>query len=247
MRSRSKCFSSLLLILLLAISFGSLIVKPTSAQSIPMPSVPEFSFAEVAHPFDVPTIYYKDPSTGENITYPGYHSENKTTLLMIRNQPYTHQLSNGTQVNLYYQVRLKYHYEENWHFQFFDPFDYPMQSNEEYTLVPLRLYSLNIYTIEKGTKWDVEVQALIGRIEFFKGQEGGFGDYYAFSGVSGNWSKPQTLTVGQPLPSITTSSSTPTPTTSVPEFPILAIISLLGAILIGTVIVKIKKNILLVK
>jgi hypothetical protein len=64
---------ALALILLLATS-SMLWVESVSAQSIPKPSVPEFSLKYVDHSYDVPTTYGTDPYTGKTIiTQEGYH------------------------------------------------------------------------------------------------------------------------------------------------------------------------------
>jgi hypothetical protein len=74
--------------LLLLLAAASLIaVNSSSAQSIPKPSVPEFSVKLVAHPYDVPpkTTTTIDQYTGEETTttQPGYRVENKSIEVTI--------------------------------------------------------------------------------------------------------------------------------------------------------------------
>ena len=67
----------LLLILIITLSTGSLIIKPASAQSIPKPSVPEFSLKYVDNSYNVAPTTTIDPYTGKTTTIQGYHVDNK--------------------------------------------------------------------------------------------------------------------------------------------------------------------------
>jgi len=80
------------------------------AQSITKPSVPEFTVKLVEHPYDVPTTYSIDKYTGENVTNPGFHVENKKIEISIKNQPSVY----GENYTLYYNVRVKGNFENNW-------------------------------------------------------------------------------------------------------------------------------------
>ena len=76
------------------------------------------------------------------------------------------------------------------------------------------------------------------------------GDGYNFTGVSGDWSSSQTVTIGQtsstsiptytqsPMPTLTQNSTlTPSPTPTVPEFPTWIILPLFAVpILLSTII-----------
>ena len=83
-----------MLLALLALS-NLVMVGSVFAQSIPTPSVPEFSLRFVDASYDVPTTYTIDDYTGQNITHPGYHVENRTIEVRIKNQPFTSYESNG--------------------------------------------------------------------------------------------------------------------------------------------------------
>ena len=78
---------SISLIFVFVLTASSLIiVKPTWAQT--KPSVPEFTVKLEDHSYDVLTTYSIDPYTGENVTHAGYHVENKTIEVTIKNQPF---------------------------------------------------------------------------------------------------------------------------------------------------------------
>ena len=88
--------------------------KPASAQSIPKPSVPEFTVKFVDYSYDVPTTTSIDPYTGKTVTNQSYHVENRTIQLEIKNQPFNSYIANGQNISFYFNVREKGHYEENW-------------------------------------------------------------------------------------------------------------------------------------
>lgn len=204
----SKSFA-LILILVMAISILSLLLlaKPVFAQSIPKPSVPEFTATIISSPADS-------------------HFVNKTIELSIKNQP---AVSNN---GFFYNVRIRIN-DGNWSLLY--PIDdVPSQSSGEYTNLsypsdqPVVEYQYNlgdsIHNLFAGDTVDFQVQAMIGsihrtsnpnatnQIEMYP---------YIFTGEMSNWSSAQTII----MPA--TSALSPTPT--VPEFPTLAILSLLIA------------------
>jgi hypothetical protein len=106
---------ALVLILTMTISSLSLLtVKPANAQTIPKPSVPQFTIETISSPYDVSPTHSIDPYTGQSTTIPSYHVENKTTEIKITNQPFTpYQTTIGDTnwtINLYYNIRLKGHF-----------------------------------------------------------------------------------------------------------------------------------------
>ena len=102
---------------MLAVS-SLIMVETASAQSIPKPSVPEFTLTFVDHPYDVPPKYSTDPYTGKNVTtQDGYRAQNRSIEVIIINQPFTpYEDSNGNQIYLFYNVSIKGHYENNWRY-----------------------------------------------------------------------------------------------------------------------------------
>ncbi len=87
----------------LILILSTLIVESALAQSIPKPSVPEFILKFVAYPYDVPPKYETNPYTGKNeMTQAGYHVENKSIEVIIKNQPLlSTQDASGNYANLY--------------------------------------------------------------------------------------------------------------------------------------------------
>jgi hypothetical protein len=215
-----------------------IMVESASSQTVPNP--PEFTLKYVDHSYDVSPMPSSstDPYTGETTTttIPGYHVENKTIDATITN--------NGAS---YYNFRYKGNYEEKWKYYPFNPdvglgYFYPdgyrvpfQASTSKYTV--LSLYFLP--DIPLNGKIDVQVQALYGN---FRAVPYGHAmllpggptyDFY-FEGEAGDWSSTQTLTISD-------ESVSPSPT--VPEFPITAVLILLVVLpLIATVILRKKKE-----
>ena len=80
--------ATLLVVLILTVS--SLIMAKPACASTPKPSVPEFTLKYVDHSYDVPPTYSTDPYTGKTVmTQAGYHVENKSIEVTIKNQPFT--------------------------------------------------------------------------------------------------------------------------------------------------------------
>jgi hypothetical protein len=193
--------ATLLLITVLAVS-SLIVVKSAFAQSIPKPSVPEFTVKLVAHPYDVPTTYTTDPYTGENITYPGYHVENRSIESTIKNQPSVW----GENYTLYYNVRVKGYFEKNWT----ELQSHSAQSDSKYTVL-----SLPVYYPPKA-QVDFQVEAIIihsyenrvfsddwlAQHPLAEVMQPGLEDIYeqefTIVGTSG-WSETQTVTIPSPV------------------------------------------------
>ena len=222
----SKTFS-LALIVLLAVS-TLLMVKPTFAQSIPKPSVPEFTIEVISSPYDVPpkTTTITNPYTNQTTTTttPGYHVENKTTVVKIKNQlftPYTIQ-QNGANwtINLFYNIHLKGHFSPDWG-------NYRLNNGSgdgnlvqnyaaQYTVVPIDDY------LPTTGQIDVQVQALAGYQQGIDTVPGVPGEQWIITGSASDWSNTQTFTVEE---------NSPSPSPTVPEFSWLAILPLFVAML----------------
>jgi hypothetical protein len=88
------------------------------AQTTPKPSIPEFTLRYSGNSYDVPPrpSTSTNPYTGEitNTTISGYHVDNRTIELAIKNQPFSSYEKNGMIINFYYNVRVKGHYAQNW-------------------------------------------------------------------------------------------------------------------------------------
>jgi hypothetical protein len=173
------------LILLLAAP-GMLWIESVSTQSLPKPSVPEFSVKYVDHSYDVPTTYGTDPYTGKTmVNQEGYHVQNNSVEVVIKNQAFTsYRNENGSLVWLYYRIVSKGHFE-SWEFEKWDsgtinmkmydsyPTGYCVPSDEsENTVVAYGLagngedtaykYNHHLDNVSIGGEVDFMVQAVIG-------------------------------------------------------------------------------------
>jgi hypothetical protein len=240
----SKGFS-LLLVVILAVS-SLLMVESATAQSIPKPSVPEFSVQFVDNSYDVPTTQTIDPYTGQEITNQGYHVEKKSIEVKIKNQPFeTFKNEYDQTINLYYNIRIKGYFEENWTELYRPVYGFPQQSKDsDYTVFSYAWEehgesSIGTWeiTLRAGAKADFQVEAMIGYVA----DAGPFSDRSPreyFEGETSGWSSTQTITIGETSASTSPSSipsstqnTMPTPTPTVPEFSSLVILPLFVSLL----------------
>ncbi|MGD6851480.1 MAG: hypothetical protein ACQCN6_05395 [Candidatus Bathyarchaeia archaeon] len=207
--------SSLILILILAAS--SLMLIQTAFAQIPKPSVPEFTAKFIDHSYDVPTTTSTDPYTGQYVTSEGYHVQNYTVELIIENQPFTPiEIKEGTAVwtaDLYYNVRFKGHFTNEWVVAFFVESPYPKHSNSTFTVLTFGAFSdYRSPQIVPGGQIDFQVQALIGyghRVYDPSQTEQIFMWPWVFTGETSDWSNTQTVTIPN-----SSESASPTPTTT---------------------------------
>jgi len=101
--------------------------------------------------------------------------------------------------------------------------------NSKYTVISIKADYPN------DAKLDFRVQALIGYYVAYGRSVVIFG--YDFYGQESDWSNIQTIAIGE------TSSTSPNPTPTVPEFPILAILPLFAVIPLITTLFLRKKHI----
>jgi hypothetical protein len=235
----NKGFSLILVVVLAASSL--IMVESASAQSIPKPSIPEFTAQIVAYPYDIPTTHSIDPYTGKDITNQGYHVENRSIEVRIKNQPFTTFNDSGWIVDFYYNVRVKGHYAQNWT-ELYNPivnpelysvgsqytiFNYP----EEYSGSEGMHFGIGTFPVRGQV--DFQVEAMMGYVHRVynpnaKEQYNMFP--WVFDGELSGWSNTQTVTI--PETSATPSSSpNPTPTPTVPEFASWTIPLLFGLML----------------
>jgi len=221
MGEASKILSLLLVVMLGAISL--LAVQPSDAQSIPFPSVPEFTAEYVDHSYDVPTTttYYTDPYTGEVKTqiHQGHRVENFTIDVIIKNQVFPESID-GNALAMRYIIQTKGHFEEEWHYARI----IVTQSTSGYTTVALRT---DVYPA--GGKVDIQVNS-------------GLGYYYidwtespaVRSPMASDWSNTQTIT-------IPSSDSSPAPSPTVPELPWFAFLLASLVALLAALVLKCKR------
>lgn len=197
-----------------------LLALPVHAQTIPEPSVPEFTVQITTHSIDTPTTHSTDPYTGETKTSPGSHTETKTLDIKITNQPFTPFESYGTENQVLYNIRYKGHYEdENSWKQLYHDYGFPAQNqSSDYTTFSFYtdgdsayLTTFNSEMRVHGTV-DFQVKAMIGQVTWSKDSLGS--DCYSFFGKESAWSPTETFAFPGNLaltPNPTSLSSNATP------------------------------------
>ncbi len=191
----------------------------TASNAVPKPSVPEFTLKVVAHPYDVPPTYEIDQYTGQNIkTSSGYHVENKSVEVIIKNQPFSSTLDeSGNYTSLFYNIQFKGHYANEWsHAEVCYN-----TSNSAYTLISI---SFEGQDIPDGGQIDFQVRALVGHLKRLISETGILvlpnPYYYEFAGKAGDWSNTQTITIDQSASTTTPSTpSSQSPSNTNPDMP----------------------------
>ena len=200
--------ASLLLFAVLTVSTLLMVKAALASASIPKPSVPEFTVKYVDKSYDVPPTYGIDPYTGKNVTTrDGYHVENFVIEVTIKNQPFP-SVIDGNAASLYYNVRIKGHFAEDWTIYYDGDATNPdrpllVASNSEYTVLSIPLY----YPPEGQV--DFQVQAIIGYHTevWYSIPDTIVGGYVkVFKSEKSSWSDTQTVTIP---PYIPPSSSSP--------------------------------------
>ncbi len=209
---------------ILALAVSSLIMVQTASASAPIPPVPEFSVKYSIDAYNVEPTYKTDPYTGQTvIEQEGYTGYNKTIFTEIKTSQFSSTLdTSGNWTKLYYNVRFKGHYENEWKYYPVDPQDskshgwsYAIASQSGNTIVTLPYWQIG--QIFNGGTLDVQVQALIGHDDItYQGPSpiGGEMTVYRFTGEVGNWSPTQTLTIGSGEVTVTETTASPTPASS---------------------------------
>jgi hypothetical protein len=192
-----------------------------ASASIPKPSVPEFTLKFVDNSYDVPPTYGIDPYTGKNVTtQAGHHVENKSIEVTIKNQPFANS-SDGNTYHLYYNIRTKGHFGQDWTelyhfvsllsspynesnniFSEYVPDTFPHESKSDFTVLILPA------NYPPNSQVDIQVEAIVGHDsqwwEVDHNLAPQIGGHYqpaiAFDTESG-WSNTQTLTISTLSPS----------------------------------------------
>ena len=237
------------LIITIAMSCLTLMMdKPASAQSVPTPSVPQFTVQLVSNPYLIPQTNVTDPYTGQVTIYPSHIDENKSIVVTVKNQQFTStQLSDGNWTGLFYDLRWEPHFIQNdWTYYPVIPANVPnseyvIASQSDYTVIPIPTSWLPA-TYSNGTQIDFQVQALIGYDEpiYASGSTVAGSAGYLFTGQSSDWSPSQTLIFGEPL--TTSPTQTPVLTPTVPELSWLVIVPLLLSVFSVAVMIRHRKQ-----
>jgi hypothetical protein len=221
MGTKSKSFA-LFFTLIMAISSLSLcMVQSAFAQSIPKPSVPQFTIKIIDTSYDVPTTYTIDGYTGENITHPGRHVSQNSIQFTIRNQAFTPNVDGNT-LSLYYIIRTKGHFIEIDKWTIF-----PTLQLDKSGYISAQSGADTVLILPGGLSFpansqiDYQVQAILGYHKIV------YPYMSTFESSSSDWSPTQTLTIlaraDPSTPALPTPTSSPTntitsPTPTVPEF-----------------------------
>lgn len=198
------------IVLILTLATASLMAIASTQAATPKPSVPqEFHITFSAHSYDVAPKYTTDPYTGEKrVTEAGYHAENKTIEVSIKNQPFTpYTDADGNTIGLYYNISYKGQFEDEWH----TLHNHVAATNSEYTVLSKSQFG----EFPDGVKVEFRVQACIGYYTTWQYLMDCY--EYTLHGETSDWSNVQTVTIenNQATPSSTWAlSSTHSPTTS---------------------------------
>jgi hypothetical protein len=220
------------LLLIAVLTASSLLMVKAAPASASTPSVPEFTVKFVDHSYVVPTSTSIDPYTGQQIVHPSYTVENKTIDIIIKNQPFA---PPNNLTNLYYNVRVKGHFGENWTEL------YSISNNTPQNTLPMQSASENtvISTPQDypaGGQVDFQVKAVIATAHPLYGTNFGYWSY-----ETSGWSNTQTLTIGEsqtPTPSPATTPM-PTPTPSQEPQQTEQIAPIVGAAIVVAVIIAV--------
>jgi len=207
-----KTGPALLLTIILMVSSIFVVRFAPASASTPKPSVPEFTLKFEANPYDVPTTYGIDPYTGKNITIEeGYHARNESIVFTIKNQPIT---------NLFYNIRYKGRFGDDWNELYSYSYAYPESlGNSPGNLIPQSNSGYTVKTIPaeypfvNGATIDFQVQALSWvYVDVWVldhpmapppiGEIGHYEQRFTLGETSG-WSNTQTMTFPAILPKVT--------------------------------------------
>jgi hypothetical protein len=217
---------------------------PADAQTIPTPSVPEFTVRLVNNSYVTqPTTTTKiDPYTGEKstVTTPSqYLFKDEYIEVQIENQAFTpyeinYRNIDSRTVNLYFHVVSKGHFSEDWSVVA-DSTTQIENYTSQYTTIKLFAWQ----DIPSPAELDFRVQAIIGyRVHQFEPERPipppNFPSVgFVINGTSSDWSNTQTLTIPVPTPS---PNSTLSPEPTVEPALILGIVAFLAVFAFGLVL-----------
>jgi hypothetical protein len=262
MGNTSRAFSLLLVVILAASSL--IMVGSAFAQSIPKPSVPEFTVKFVDRSYSVEESSQINPYTGKTEVISAHRVQNYTIELAIKNQPIASAMVGDFNAEFRYDVNVKGHFAQNWTIMYLR-FEGPKQSNSDYTIITYELLSSpthpeqgfelrsffndpvgsnTIMGIPPISQLDFRVCAMYGAMH--RGYNPNAPDQlgmfpWVFDGETSGWSNTQTITIPEPSTS-TSPSQNPTPTPTIPEFHLLTILMLLSIMLAAGLLVYHKKH-----
>jgi hypothetical protein len=195
------------------------------AQSIPKPSVPEFTTRYLDKSYDIPPTTTIDPYDGQITNVPGSHVTASAIEIRIKNEAFTpFTTDSGKQVGYYYNIRWKGHFENDWTYAFKANYGsgyFPRSDGAETVFSTDGQYTCgfhipNTADFRVGDQIDFQVEAMIGYV-----MDPGPFESEVFEGQVSGWSSTQTL-------AITGASASVSPSPTVPEYPFTVILLLLG-------------------
>ena len=213
--------SILLLIVIFAVSCLVVVERSIGADSIPKPSVPEFTVQLTGPSYIVNTTYYLDENTGKIVPQIGFTNQYSYLEIKIGNQPFTPFDQNGNTVQILYNVRIKQSNETNNWVEVYNPYNgYPVQaSSGPYTTLKVPIeggWDSPLGSIA-GTQSDVQVEALAGYVHRMVVWSPSFGAPYVFNGTESGWSNVQTIAIPGNIPESVPSQQPATNTTNLWE------------------------------
>lgn len=181
MDSISKGFALFFILTMVISSLSLIMVKPAYAQSIPKPSVPQFTVKFVNASYSVTTT---NSYTGLNETQ---QISNNSIEVTIKNQPFDYS-NNGLTYQIYFNVRTKPHFADNWtevyplenrtssyngdgtfSYGEYISADSASQSKSSYTIITFPVVATDTYS---ASGYDIQ--------RYYSGGEGQEGRYFAF-------------------------------------------------------------------
>jgi hypothetical protein len=228
--SMSRTITLTLILMLLA--SGISLISLVSAQSNYALYAPQFTVTYMDNSYDVKPVYGVDQYTGETmVKTSGYHVQNASVVVKIKNQPFNSYFINESQVSLHYRISVKGHFGDHWQdytYYFLHYGEYTTKNyiesvnNEDNTIVIFGLSSNNgsgsingpcISEVDIGGKIDFKVQAYTAYFTQVKNaiQVPGWNPNSDVENVvsTSGWSNTQTITLG--CKSVTVSEATPSP------------------------------------
>ena len=213
----------------LVLSFLTFSLAHAETSSIPKPAVPTFTAQLIDNSYDVPASTSIDPYNGQTINNTGYHVENYTVELTIVNQPFSpltvYEGTSNWTADLFYNVRTKGHFTNDWITLYNPDSDYPKKSSSQFTVIAYSTRGDNGFEMAGGTfaskpgdQIDYQVEAMIGytsrvynasatnQLEMYP---------WEFTGQQSGWSNTQTVTIPGNETSATPNTSA-SPTQAIP-------------------------------
>ena len=164
--------------------------SPNDLESIPKPSIPEFTIRLIDSSYDVATTYSIDPYTGENVTHPGYHVEANSLEITFKNQPFKHFMIQSYSVNFHFNIRIKGHFSEDWGYPYSAYYGFIRADlDSEYTIEIIEPSKIDY---PPGAQVDYQAEAMIGYIHR---DASTFLAPWVLTGEMSGWSETQTLTL----------------------------------------------------